>query len=282
MTAPTKLSGTNRAWMNLLPVHASYSQLGSWNECQQRYVIEKAFHPAAVPSWYFIGGSSFHEATESWDLGQTDDLIGEYYSRLNVLIAEADAEEPDRSLWRAGGRRSKTYPDKETEQFWLDVGPEWCQLYQDHFTHNDEPIWESVEGIRGIELPFDVELGGVRVKGAIDRVRVIQGELFLEDIKTGSGQPNVLQLGLYKVAFEQAFGETPSFGRFWNPRKSGAGIPVNLDRYDKPMFDRLYAAFETQRRSGVIVPNLGPNCDRCDVRRYCSAYGGDLAIDLEA
>lgn len=271
-------------WLGRLPVHASFSQLGSWNRCQQAYCIEKAFHPTETPAWWFIGGTAFHEATEAWDngtLGPACTLLAAYHAFIDEGIAEAVEREPDQSKWMAGGRRSKAYPDKETEQFWRDVGPAWCQLYLDHQNANDEPIWESVEGCVGVELPFEVELGGVVVKGAIDRLRVTQGMLGVEDIKTGSGQSNEMQLGLYKVAVEIAFGESPTWGRFWNPRKGGAQVPVSLDRYDRKLFDSMFGAFEKQRRSGVVIPNLGPDCERCSVKRFCSAYGGAEAIDLE-
>lgn len=275
-------------YVDLLPGHVSFSQLGTWNECQQKYVIQRAYHPPEVPAWWFIAGTAYHEATEMYDRMRYDsdhndgvsasDLTDYYLTLIDEGIAKADKVNPDRTAWMRGGRVSKEFPDKEVEAFYKAKAPEWCQRYHDHVTQSGEQLWPLADGSPAIEVGFLVDLGGVIIKGAIDRLIVAPtGQLGVRDLKTGSGTNGPEQLGLYATATEMLLGIRPSYGDFFYSRK-GPSAPVSLDRFSIPFWTTIYTAFDAQRRAGVIVPNVGEHCNRCNVARYCPAFGGDLAI----
>lgn len=279
---------TGAPWVSLLPSHGSFSQLTGWADCQQRYVIEKAFKPASTPAWWFIGGTAFHEATQAYDealLLASRPPIGWLTRTFNELldagIRRAEEAEPDRTLWLRGGRVSREFPDREVEAFYRARAQEWCNAYERHSITSGETIFVTDEGVLGVELGFLHYFGGVAVKGSVDRVYLTRGgELGVRDIKTGASPGNPMQLGMYGVAVAAITGITPAFGDFWNPRKNGAGPPIPLARYDQAMFDRLFEAFDAQRKSGTVVPHLSPGCERCSVAKFCSAYGGAEAIDI--
>jgi hypothetical protein len=50
-----------------LPVHISYSSLTTWLDCGWKYYLTRLVKEQEAPTWYLIGGSAVHEATEAYD-----------------------------------------------------------------------------------------------------------------------------------------------------------------------------------------------------------------------
>lgn len=50
-----------------LPSHVSYSSLSTWIDCGWKYYLSRVAQVPEPPTWYFIGGSALHTATELYD-----------------------------------------------------------------------------------------------------------------------------------------------------------------------------------------------------------------------
>lgn len=50
-----------------LPVHVSHSQITTWLTCGWKYYLSKVEELPESGSWWLVGGSSVHEATETID-----------------------------------------------------------------------------------------------------------------------------------------------------------------------------------------------------------------------
>ena len=50
-----------------LPGYVSYSQLTTWLSCGWQYYLTRALKTPEEPSWWLVGGSALHEATELYD-----------------------------------------------------------------------------------------------------------------------------------------------------------------------------------------------------------------------
>jgi hypothetical protein len=50
-----------------LPAHVSYSSLTTWLDCGWKYYLSKVVKEAERPTWYLVGGSAVHTATEEYD-----------------------------------------------------------------------------------------------------------------------------------------------------------------------------------------------------------------------
>lgn len=50
-----------------LPVHISYSQLTTYLDCGWKYYLSRIQKVPESGSWWLVGGSSVHEATEVFD-----------------------------------------------------------------------------------------------------------------------------------------------------------------------------------------------------------------------
>jgi hypothetical protein len=50
-----------------LPAHVSHSQITTWSSCGHKYYLNKVVQVPESGTWWLVGGSSVHEATEAYD-----------------------------------------------------------------------------------------------------------------------------------------------------------------------------------------------------------------------
>jgi RecB family exonuclease len=185
--------------------------------------------------------------------------------------------------WRAAGRKSKDWPDKENGDFWQAKAPELVQAYIDwRKLQTNFTIWQPEPGLPAIELGATVPIGGVMVKAYMDRIfEVPDGdttELVVLDLKTGSRKPDSdLQLGFYACVTEVAYGRRPKWGTYWHARDGNMLPLVDLSHYSLELLGSLLADYKRARDNGIYLPQPGGNCNNCGVRRACAIKNGDEA-----
>src|SRR5690606_23086238 len=84
-------------------------------------------------------------------------------------------------------------------------------------SHPEEVVWVAEVGTPGVELGFDVDLDGVRVRGYIDQVLTAASDdsVRVRDVKTGAQPGDALQLKVYAVALEDTYGVQAPTGDYW-------------------------------------------------------------------
>ena len=50
-----------------LPAHVSYSALTTYLDCGWKYYLTRVVNVEEQPTWYLVGGSAVHKATEIYD-----------------------------------------------------------------------------------------------------------------------------------------------------------------------------------------------------------------------
>ena len=50
-----------------LPEHVSYSSFTTWLDCGFKYYLSRIEQHNGTPSWWLVGGSALHTASEVWD-----------------------------------------------------------------------------------------------------------------------------------------------------------------------------------------------------------------------
>jgi CRISPR/Cas system-associated exonuclease Cas4 (RecB family) len=182
------------------------------------------------------------------------------------------------SAFRAGGRVSKAYPNKEDESWWRANGPHMVDAWIEWRAGIPNwQIWETPAGKPAIEMEMNATVGGVPVKAFLDRIfiDVGTGELNLVDLKTGSREPdNPLQLGFYRVLVLKTLGVEVNTGYYWMARKGGLSQPHDLTRFDEHLIGSMLRQFEKAVREEVFIPHLSSSCNTCGVNRACYAFGG--------
>jgi len=199
------------------------------------------------------------------------------YWEANVTRQRAVQGQEDVSQWRAGGRATIANPNKEDGTWWQANGikmlDNWVNFRN---AENNLELWVTPQGIPAIELIFNIDLDGVMVKGALDRLMVLpSGELVVLDIKTGARTPSSdFQLGIYAVAMEATFGVRPKFGTYWDARKGGITELVSLDKWTRESVSEIVGMFDKARRAGIFLPNFD-HCKMCNFKNDCKYQNGD-------
>lgn len=169
--------------------------------------------------------------------------------------------------WKAGGRPSKTYPNKEDGKWWAKNGPKqlgnWIQ-----FRNNGWSILD-LHGVPAIEIDILVPMDNIPVKMQIDRVMVTpEGELVIVDIKSGRTTPTWLQLAFYAAGMDIVFDMRPKWGTYWMSRSGVTSELIDLDKYPTKDIVSLVKQFDTARKNDVFLPNLS-HCSRCGFSQVC-------------
>jgi hypothetical protein len=204
-------------------------------------------------------------------------------------LAQAEKENEGK-VWRASGRASKRWPNKEDRTWWYSEGPAMINNYLAWRKNNPQlEIWHTPEGIPAIEIAVMVDMPGVLLNSKIDRVFINKntGKTLIVDLKSGKPPASGLQLAVYRVAIMQQFGEelAPAHGAYWMAREGNLDQVYDLEQYPIPMVSRWLRDIKKAINLEIFVPNTSALCYSCSVRKHCYAHGAttylpDFASDL--
>lgn len=257
--------------------YVSHSALNTWLSCGWQFYLSRIQRVPEAPSYWLAGGKAVHESTELYDrlyfgTDKTFDPTIAFNEAWERNYKDSDNGMP----WRAGGRATKAFPNKEDAAWWLDAGPKmvdfWTQFRQD----SGYTMWLTPEGEQAIETELNQEVGGVPIKAFLDRLMVAPtGELVIVDIKTSSKEPaSLTQLGIYAILVEKTFGVRPSLGSYFMARTGELTQPQNLDRYTEARLGSWAKGFELAMENKIFIPSVGFMCGTCSVNSACYAVGG--------
>ena len=261
----------------------SVSQLTSFARCGEAYRLERIEKAPRMPAAWFAQGVAVHSAIEyyeRWRCSEPDGVDREaiftrYYSEYDRLIDEERQREPDLAAWLTGGRvRAEDDIVRRRER-----GADMLYRYILYAENAPERPLDLGGGEAAVEVPFEIELGGVAVVGAIDMILVWpDGSLTPRDIKSGSKRPEwYFQLGVYALAIEDLFGVRPEYGDFYMLKDEKPDRPVPLRHYTPEIVGEWFRALDSAVQARAFVPNPGDHCRTCGVKPFCSAMGGLLA-----
>jgi RecB family exonuclease len=195
---------------------------------------------------------------------------------FRASIAQAEADNAGKP-WRAGGRATKAYPNKEDKTWWMAEGPTLVHNYYTWRLGNPNlEIWRTPEGTPAIELGISVNLpGGITLKSFIDRVFVDRktGETMIVDLKTGQPPKSGLQLAFYRTILAEQFDVTPTYGAYWMARQGTLDTVYDLRQYPTSMVQRWLRDAQKAIDLGVFIPNMTNLCNTCGVQKHCYAFG---------
>lgn len=273
--------------MSELPAHLSYSSASSYEECPFRWKAERLHGLEQDPSVWLIGGSAFHKATELFDhqfeqgAFATDTVYQAFDDAVEKYRGEARQVEPDETKWRAAAK------GKETLSWWINFGRQLLDKYIAFRTTSPYDLYRLPDGSPAIEVAVPHIVGGVYVKGFVDRVMVDTrtGEVIIVDLKSGARMPsNDKQLGGYKVGLEANFapqtGPVFNDGAFYNARKGQLTGHIPLFTYDADSVGQWYSGIRREIEAGHFPPRLNTFCKSCPARLYCPAFSGAAAQAL--
>jgi putative RecB family exonuclease len=140
----------------------------------------------------------------------------------------------------------------------------------------------------GLELLLEIELGGVRLRGIIDRLELdADGELVVTDYKTGRApgerqeQQRLSGVAVYSLLCERLFGKRPARVQLLYLADPIAIIATPTDRSTRGVERKLAAVWSAVERACEredFRPNPSRLCDYCGFKAYCPSFGGDVAL----
>jgi putative RecB family exonuclease len=258
-------------------LHRSVSQYSSFVRCGEAYRLEKIAKAPQNQAAWFLQGTAYHEAVEKWEKSHRaygPDQMAEWFEEAwDRGITAALAAEPDTSRWLTGG---VTKPETDIKRR-RERGRAQVEAYFEYAIEAPERIWEPVDGMPAIELPFSLILDGIEVKGFIDQVvEYPDGHLRVRDLKTGTKLPDTaFQLAVYDHALEAMFDVKPGFGDYFMAKNNAPTDPWNLQDYSLEKVTRWFRNMDKAVKLGLFLPNPGDACRTCTVRRFCDFNGID-------
>lgn len=264
--------------------HRSHSQYDTYTQCGERYRLQKIVQPRPPerPAAWLAHGNAFHETYEKWELSQrTIDFLDTYSEIYDRIIAELREVQPDFNLWLKPFRVRKVAEHIATQK---ERGFEQIEIFLELI---NGPGWEpwihEESGAPGVEVPFDIMLGSVRVIGSIDFVREHESGISVLDFKTGNRVEKYSQLGLYGLVMKEEFDLEITHGEYFYSKDCTLSKPIDLSRYTREYLTEIYQTLERGIQNEVFLPNPGTNCGLCSVSEFCREVGGKpIPLDFDS
>ncbi|WP_436795350.1 RecB family exonuclease [Actinospongicola halichondriae] len=145
----------------------------------------------------------------------------------------------------------------------------------------------------GIELKLEVDIGGLKLRGIIDRLDLVDGELVVTDYKTGrspsdiSARSRMQGVHVYSLMCERFFGRRPVRVQLLHLAEPVAVIAEPTEQSTRALERRLQAvwsAVESACEHEDFRPRPSALCDWCSFQQWCPSFGGDparAAVDVE-
>ncbi|QJD51864.1 Cas4 exonuclease [Mycobacterium phage VC3] len=281
----------------------SVSQINQYTKCPTAYKLSRIDKVWQRPAAWLPQGTAFHavaEAVEVWEsygmpltLDEAKDMFRWHYANDVGAFTE---ETPNFEWWTWSG----PYNGQRDIERRYEVGLEQVEKF---FAWRETPgqeIWVTPDGTPAIELYFEIVLGldpscpvhvhgladedcdcggtPIKVRGYIDAVVVVDGELRVRDYKTGNQPGDDFQLGVYALAVAMTYGvEAPKTGDYFMAGKKGKKakptVPYDLTKWTEEAITAEFQRIEEGIEAAVFEPDPEPDkCKFCDVSYSCPVF----------
>lgn len=254
-----------------LPATLSPSKVSSFTSCALSFRFSAIDRLPEPPSVAATRGSLVHLALELlFDRDPADRTLDHALIDLGRAVDQM-ADDPDLVGLELDPDAHRTFVD-EAEQ-----------LVRRYFTIEDPSTVHAV----GLELKLEAEVGGTRIRGIIDRLDLVDGELVVTDYKTGRSpgvahqQGRLSGVAFYALLCQEVFGVLPARVQLLY---LGDGMSIVTEPSEQSIralrakVGALWQAIERACEREDFRPKPGPLCTWCSFQAYCPAKGGDLAL----
>jgi putative RecB family exonuclease len=153
-------------------------------------------------------------------------------------------------------------------------------LVERYFELEDPALVEPV----GIELLLEATIGGVQVRGIIDRLDVVDGDLVVTDYKTGrspderNARSRMAGVHIYSLLVERTFGRRPARVQLLHLAEPVAIVTSPTEQSTRGVERRLGAVWSAVADAcdrEDFQPKPGGHCSWCSFQQWCPSFGGD-------
>ncbi|MDQ3462113.1 MAG: PD-(D/E)XK nuclease family protein, partial [Actinomycetota bacterium] len=255
-----------------LPATLSPSKVSAFKDCALAFRFSVIDRLAEAPTEAAVRGTLVHRALEQLYCAEPAERT--LVMALSALTTAADEARRSDSEFRQLGL------DREAESAYLADAE---RLVRRYFEMEDPATIRPI----GLELRLEAELGGVRLRGIIDRLELdASGELVVTDYKTGKSPGPRFEQGrfggvhFYAFLCQAVFGRRPARIQLLYLADGVSIIATPSEQSIRGLERRVAAVWQAVERACAaddFRPQVGPLCSWCSFQAFCPAYGGDPA-----
>lgn len=231
--------------------------------------------PETPAPWTGLG-IAVHDTFCEWEKSEREIDVLEYFeASYDAYIEDARVRQPDLSFWQIppGSRDVEKSINNYRERGLTKDVPQ----YLERCLEADWVIYRFEDGSQALELPYEITLGDIVVKGYIDRIQYWpdRDECTMEDLKTGNLEPwDRRQLGTYTFAAKAVYGIDIKYARYWFTKTDQPSKEwYDMSRYTEEYLTKTYSDVDKIISQKLFLPNPGDHCALCSVKPYCRELG---------
>jgi putative RecB family exonuclease len=251
------------------PRTLSPSKVAAFTDCALAFRFATIDRLPEPPSPWTTKGTLVHAALERlFLLEPADRTVANALTCLDTAF----------SVLRTDGEFVDLHLSLDDEAAFLDDAE---RLVRQYFLLEDPTTIRPI----GIEVMLDAEIGGVRVRGIIDRLELDgDGELVVVDYKSGRAPSERFENGrldgvqFYSLLCERNFGRRPARVKLLylaDPIEISTTPSAQSSRAIERKVGAIWTAVERACEREDFRPRPGKLCDWCAFQAYCPAFGGD-------
>ncbi|AXK89576.1 RecB family exonuclease [Nocardia farcinica] len=251
----------------------SVSQYKTYEECPYAWKLARVDKVWQRPAAWLAQGSAEHTVFEAYERSGRSMTVEEMKALFLVEyareIAKYTEDTPNMEWWFPSGPYRGPQDVERRYHIGLEQIPRYPAWYE---RHPEEVIWIAPDGTPGIELEFDIDLDGVRVRGFIDAVIDRRGYVVVRDDKTGKVPGDDFQLGTYGVALAETYDiEPPDTGDYWMGVSGKPTFPYDLSEWSRDRVAEKFHELADNIRAERFDPDPEPKkCMFCAVAYSCA------------
>lgn len=255
-----------------LPTSMSPSKVSTFKDCALAFrysAIDKLPQPPSMPA---IKGTLVHRALELMFVAPAAQRTPEFGASCLAAAMDEMTVDPEYLALALDEDAAEAFRDDATT------------MLGRYFQLEDPTVFEPV----GIELMLSAQIGGLLLRGIIDRLDLdANGDLIVTDYKTGrapSEKQELSRLGgvhFYAYLCEQVFGKRPAKVQLMYLGASPQIIVATPTAQSTSGLERrvqaIWTAVERACENDDFRPKPSNLCNWCSYKEYCPAFGGDPA-----
>ena len=259
-----------------LPDHFSYSQLAAFEKCPLQYKFNFILKIPVRGKAVFSFGKTIHNTLYQF-IKEANGVVGAKQENLFGFANDLETKFPSGNLVSLTRIYDKNwidewYEDKNQKDGYYKLGKQIIKDFYSEFSKNPPKIL-MVNNAPALELPFNLKIGEHTIRGRIDRLDDLGGEVAIIDYKTGAAKEKMNpeskeQLLIYQIAAEEIFKLKPKelVYHYLEENKKASFLGTEKDKQD--LKEKIVEEVEAIKASD-FAPTPGWQCGFCDFRDIC-------------
>ncbi|MFH1575505.1 MAG: UvrD-helicase domain-containing protein [Candidatus Nealsonbacteria bacterium] len=256
-----------------LPDHFSYSQLAAFQKCPLQYKFSFILRIPVRGKAMFSFGKTMHDVfyqflklVNEGEVSDQKNLFGFKETQQTKAGLDSLAQIYEKA-WV-----DEWYESKSQKEEYYKLGKKIIRDFYDDFVKNSPKILK-VDNALGLEMPFNLKIGGYTIRGRIDRVDQLAGGVAIIDYKTGKAKEKLdtdakEQLLIYQIASEEVLKLKPLALIYYYLNEYKKASFLGSDKEKEDLKEKIVQEIENIKKSD-FKPTPGWQCSYCDFKDIC-------------